>query len=114
MFQSNVLFKAYSHCSGLRKRAWITKVIVIIQKATNLLLLAEGEGATATSLGQRPSGGGKIIIRCLKIIHRAPSVEGATATSLGNLILTNKYIKINRNKAPNGLSHCSNQTIKEV
>jgi transposase-like protein len=58
-------------------------------------MLAEGEGAAATSL--------RILKRLVgakygEIIHRVPSVEGATATSLGNFSVIYKYIKINRKK----------------
>lgn len=50
----------------------------------NSTLLAEGEGGTATSLGQRRSSGGKKSNPKPGIIHRVPSVEGGTATSLGS------------------------------
>jgi len=54
------------------------------QRRDNSLLLAEGEGSTATSLG-RPKGEKNDLD---KIIHRVPSVEGSTATSLGETIIT--------------------------
>lgn len=113
MFQSNVFLKDPSDYRRVGKGARYSEEIINIQEVPNLLLLAEGDGVTATSLGQRPSRGG-IIIREFEVIHRAPSVEGVTATSLGNLKVTKNYIKINRKNAPNGLSHCSNQTNKEV
>jgi hypothetical protein len=111
MFQSYVLFKDYSDDSRIRKRVRVTQ-ITIIQKAINLLLLAEGEEVTATSLGQRPSGGGIKIHESGKI-HRVPSGEEVTATSSGNLTLIKNDIKINRKNAPNGLSPNSKQTKKE-
>jgi hypothetical protein len=111
MFQSNVFFKDYSDDSRIRKRFRVTQVI-IIQKSINLLLLAEGKGVTATSFGQRPSGGGIKIHRFRKI-HRVPSGEEATATSFGNFTLIKKHIKINRKNAPNELSPVSKQTKEE-
>jgi hypothetical protein len=90
LFQSHVFFEDNSYYRFPRKRAWLGKetVPLIVGLITNSMALAEGEGGTATCLGQRPSGGGKYIKpRSLKIIHRVPSVEGATATCLGNLIL---------------------------
>lgn len=66
-------------------------------------MLAEGEGATATSLG-RPVRG--VIFMPTELIHRVPSVEGATATSLGTIILTkqlNKSKNYTRKNAPNKL-----------
>ena len=104
MFQSKMLFEAYSYNSGVGERD-----PCIRRKTPNLLLLAEGEGATATSLGQRPSRGGIIIILSPKIIHRVPSVEGATATSLGNLLVTDGCKEINRKNAPNELFLVSKQ-----
>jgi transposase InsO family protein len=54
------------------------------QRADNSMLFAEGEGVTATSLGQRRSSGGKYINSHIpEQIHRVPSVERVTATSLG-------------------------------
>jgi transposase InsO family protein len=53
------------------------------QKVANSALLSEGEGATATLIGQRPSRGGNKIIAKPGLIHRAPSVERATATLIG-------------------------------
>lgn len=59
------------------------------QRINNSGMLAEGEGVTATSLGQRRSGGGKHISpHAQELIHRVPSVKGATATSLDATILT--------------------------
>lgn len=49
--------------------------------------LAEGEGVTATFLGLPGRGGTNCPV---KLIRRAPSVDGVTATFLGNLILTKK------------------------
>ena len=103
MFQSYMLFKAYSYYSSLRKENTVTESIIY----TNSMLPSEGEEATATCLGKRPSRGG------ILIIHRASSVEEATATCLGNPKVTKTYIKINRKNAPNGLSPNSNQTKKE-
>jgi hypothetical protein len=82
MFQSYVFLKDPSHYRRVGKGARYSKEILTIQEVPNLLLLAEG--------------------------------DGVTATSLGNLKVTKNYIKINRKKAPNGLSRCSNQTNKEV
>ena len=57
-------------------------------------MLPEEEGVTATSLGQRPSRGGKYIKpRSLKIIHCVPSVEGATATSLGATMIRKQALR---------------------
>jgi transposase-like protein len=80
----------------------------------NSALLAEGEGVTATCLGQRRSSGGKYIPRSLKVIHRVPSVEGATATCLDSFKLFTKYIKINRKNAPNGISPCNNNKTRRT
>lgn len=82
MFQSYVFLKDPSHYRRVGKGARYSEEIINIQEVPNLLLLAEG--------------------------------DGVTATSLGNLKVTKNYIKINRKNAPNGLSHCSNQTNKEV
>ena len=108
MFQSNVLFQASPDNSIPGKRGlYSRKCTISSPRLVNLLLLAEVEGVTATSLGHRPSGGGNYLFsRALKIIHRVPSVEGATATSLGNLTLLNKCKKINRKSAPDGVSLC--------
>jgi hypothetical protein len=92
LFQSYVFLPLNSNHSKIRKRD-------LIANCFNSTLLAEGERATATSLGLFISN----IEGYFKIIHRVPSVEGATATSLGNLSLTQKNIKINRKNAPSGL-----------
>jgi hypothetical protein len=97
MFQSHVFFKNNSYNSTTRKRTKISLINIPI----NLTMLAEREGATATSLGILESF---VDIFHREIIHRVPSVEGATATSLGNFNVTLKYIKINRKNAPNGVS----------
>ena len=62
-------------------------------------MLPEEEGVTATSLGQRPSGGGKYIKpRSPKIIHCAPSAEGATAISLGATMIRKKALRFKNKK----------------
>ncbi len=91
MFQPYVFFTHCSDYSGSREEDWAIM--------PNSALFPEGEGVTATSLGQRPSWGGKF-----SIIHRVPSVEGATATSLGILFLLRKCKEINRKNAPDELS----------
>jgi hypothetical protein len=109
MLQPYLLFQDYSHYSRLGEGNKSSIGLF----SPNSLLLAEGEGVTATSLG-RP-GRGEILIPP-KLIHRVPSVEGATATSLGSLTLAShhkgckEYFEKN---APDGLSHCSNYTNKE-
>ena len=101
MFQPYVLFKTCSYHKGTGKGGPFRRVSSQIKiNNLNSAAFAEGEGATATSLG-RPKGE---IKGCFGLIHRVPSVEGATATSLGNLKLIRKRKKINRKCAPNGLS----------
>lgn len=109
MFQPNVLFAHHSDYSSFGKGDWLGKKKVVLgQQLTNSTLFPEGEGVTATCLGQRPSRGGKYQSRNLKIIHRVPSVEGATATCLGILNIAKECKKINRKNAPNELSLFNN------
>jgi len=111
MFQPNLLFKADSYHPRPENR----KKDPIRLFHPHSSLLAEGERVTATSLDQRRSSGGKSIIdHALKIIHRVPSVEGATATSLDSLNLMAKYQKINRKNAPNELSTFSNNKKRRI
>jgi len=60
MFQSCVFFEDNPYDTIPRKRDLLAKEKVTLkQELTNSTLFPEGEGVTATSLGQRPSGGGK-------------------------------------------------------
>lgn len=110
MLQSNVLFEAYSYYSGIRERNPFSTGI----KHPNSTLLAEGEGVTATCLGQLPSRGGIIITRSLRIIHRVPSVKGVTATCLGTFLIIDKHIEIYRKNAPNRLSLCNYNKTRRI
>ena len=103
MFQSKVLFEANTYNSGIRKGNTRSTGI----KPFNSTLLPEGEGITATCLGQCPSRGSIIITCSQKIIHRVPSVEEITATCLGNLFVFDSHKEINRKNAPNELSNCN-------
>jgi len=60
------------------------------RKVANSSMSAEGEGVMATLIGQRPSRGGNKITSEAELIHRAPSVEGVTATLIGEPILSGK------------------------
>jgi len=109
MFQSHVFFKDYSNNRSPGKRVGNA----IRDIALNSAVLAEEEGVTATFLG-RPVRGGKYLTLLQKQIRRVPSVEGATATFLGNLNLSFKCIKINRKNAPNKISHCNNNKTRRI
>lgn len=98
MFQPYVLFKACSHHKDIGKGNASKRATFQIN-IFNSPELAEGEGVTATSLG-RPKGE---IEGFFRLIHRVPSVEGATATSLGNFKLLRECKKINRKNTPNEL-----------
>lgn len=100
MFQSKVLFEAYTYNSGVREGNTRSAGVIFL----NSTLFPEGEGVKATCLGQCPSRGSILITRSLRLIHRVPSVEGVTATCLGNLLLIYGCKKINRKNAPNELS----------
>lgn len=108
MFQSKMLFEAYTYNSDIREGNSSSKGL----KSFNSTLFPEGEGVTATCLGQCPFRGSIIITRNLRIIHRVPPVEGATATCLGNLLVAYEYKEINRKNAPNELFLVSNQKNK--
>lgn len=97
MFQSDVFFKYHPYYSIIGKRDCQAVLIIDHHNSSEL---ADGEGAAATSLGILED----LVGRTIRLIHRVPSVEGATATSLGSLSLTQKYIKIYRKNAPSGLS----------
>ena len=105
MFQPNVLFEDYSDYRSLRKKCTKFKR----KKITLSPKLAEGEEASATSLG-RPKGESNFN----NWIHRAPSVEEAPATSLGNFTLAVRYIKINRKNAPDSVFLSNHNKTKEV
>lgn len=111
MFQPNVLAANNPDDRSTRKRAlkrWIAKNSTIV---TNSTALAEREGGTATSLGRLK--GVFLKRRACKKIHRVPSIEGDTATSLGNRILPIGHKQINRKNAPNELSlGCSSKTAQ--
>ena len=104
MFQSKVLFEANTYNSGVREGNTRSTEV----KPFNSTLFPEGEGVTATCLGQCPSRGSIIISRSQRIIHRVPSVEGVTATCLGNLLVVDRHKEINRKNAPNELFLVSN------
>ena len=110
MFQSYVLSQDNSNYRSFGKGDPCS----IRVQPLNSTLFPEGEGVTATSLGQRPSVGGKYLSRDLKIIHRVPSVEGATATSLGTLPIPDTRKEINRKNAPSGLSNCNIYKTKRI
>jgi hypothetical protein len=95
VFQSHVFFKYHPCHSIIRKRDCQT----VLTNIHNLSAFAEGEGAAATSLGILED----LVDGTFRLIHRVPSVEGVTATSLGSLSVVQKYIKINRKSAPNEL-----------
>lgn len=107
MFQPYVLFKACSHHKDIGKGN-SPRIISFQINIFNSPELAEGEGVTATSLG-RPKGE---IEGLFRLIHRVPSVEGATATSLGNFKLIREGKKINRKNAPNELFPVFNKQNK--
>lgn len=118
MFWSQVFFRDSSNPRSPGKRTvpkeslrlkWNIRLPENLLKRLNSLLLAEGEGATATSL-VRPSRGGKKNSIPLKIafwwgiIHRVPSIEGATATSLVKSTIYKIFEFIARKNAPDELS----------
>jgi hypothetical protein len=104
MFQPKMLFEAYAYHSRVGERDSRPKGIMYL----NSTLFPEGEGVTATCLGQCPSRGIIIIASSRKIIHRAPSVEEVTATCLGSLFVSDECKEINRKSAPNELFLVSN------
>lgn len=104
MFQSYVLFEAYSYHSGLRKGNRFSKGV----RSHNSTMHPEGGEATATCLGQRPSGGGILKTDGVGIIHRAPSVKEATATCLGISTTYKIFEFLSRKSAPNELFLVSN------
>lgn len=120
MFQSDVLFEDPSHDRSLRERTvpktaskWSKKLRKRLVRPPNSSLLAEGDEATATCLGQRPSRGGILMKRSTRIIHRTPSVEEATATCLGISTKYKIFEFFSRKNAPNGLFLFYQQTKKE-
>ncbi|NQY73884.1 MAG: hypothetical protein HRT90_03885 [Candidatus Margulisbacteria bacterium] len=110
MFQSKVLFEANTYNSGVREGNTRSTEV----KPFNSTLFPEGEGVTATCLGQCPSKGSIIITSSQRIIHRVPSVEEITATCLGNLFVSDGCKEINRENAPNELSNCNNNKTKRI
>ena len=121
MFQPNLYFEANSYNTSSRKRALFRRIRLNkrsqrgIRRIQNLSALAEGEEVTATFLG-RLQGGVLIFIRFLlyKKIHRVPSVEEATASFSGNLILTCINKKLYRKNAPNELFLIFNNKKEET